>query len=187
MTETPYENGHTPYGRLYEPKRGFIQIAMLFLTFAGGPLVGVGVGKLLGNLSEPAEIAVCLPFVAIFFMGYAMWVGRLNMLAFDLIGRGILKTFFTLLILRRKPSSIEDVLPSQEKIVKAAVSAQKAGWSFFAASVPVAAVAAFCALIIDADTGAMGRVILVGGASLLWGFSLGWLARHGYMPIMEEG
>lgn len=185
MTETPFENGHTPYGRLYEPQRGFVQFATLFFTFAGGPVMGIGVGKWLGNLSESAEVAICLPFAAVFFMGYALWAGRLHALAFDLIGRGILKALFCLFILRRKPTSLEDVLPSREKLVKAAVAAQRAGWSFLVASVPVAGVAALGALIMDADAGAMERVIVIGGACLLWGYVLGWLARHGYMPIME--
>jgi hypothetical protein len=186
VTETPFENGHTPYGRLYEPQRGLVQFATLFFTFAGGPAVGIAAGAWLGNLSESAEVAICLPFVAIFFLGYALWAGRLHALAFDLVGRGILKALFCVFILRRKPAGMEDVLPSREKLVKAAVAAQRAGWSFLVAAVPVAGVAALGALIVDADAGAMERAAIVGGASLMWGYVLGWLARHGYMPIMES-
>jgi hypothetical protein len=185
MTETPFQNGETPYGKLYEPKRTAVQFAIFCLAFFGGPFVATLVGHFLGNLSDGAQVVLYLPFVAIFFLGYGLWVSRLNMLGFNLIGRGLLKAVFTILLLRRKPKSIDDILPSPEKIVEAAVKAQKAGWSFFAMSVPVACVAMVAGLIMDADMGAAERTFVIGGACLSWGYALGWLARHAYLPFMD--
>ena len=185
MTETPMENGETPYGRLYEPKRWLVQFAALCLAFFGGPIVATFVGDILGNLSEAAQTVLYLPFVAIFFLGYGLWVSRLNLLGFNLIGRGLLKTLFCLLVLRRKPKSIEDILPSPEKFVEAAVKAQKAGWSFFVMSIPVTGVSMLAAVLIDAQLGAAERVAIVGGACLFWGYVLGWLARRAYLPFMD--
>jgi MFS family permease len=185
MTETPFENGDTPYGKLYEPKRTLVQFAVFCGAFFGGPLFAMLVGGFLGGLSETAQTALYVPFVAIFFLGYGLWVSRLNLLGFNLLGRGLLKTFFMLIVLRRKPTSLEDVMPSPEKFVEAAVKAQKAGWSFLLMAIPVACVAALAAMIADAETGAAGRAVIVGGACLIWGYALGWLARHGYLPFME--
>lgn len=185
MTQTPLENGETPFGRLYEPRGGIVQFLTFCMAFFGGPVFGMGVGSLLGNLSESAQIALYVPFVMTFFLGYTLWVSRLNMLAFNLIGRGLFKALFCLIVLRRKPRNVEDILPSRDKLLEAAVKAQQAGWSFFAASIPVAGLAMLGALIIDADTGPAGRLAVVGSACLLWGYALGWLGRHGYLPIME--
>lgn len=185
ITETPFENGDTPYGKLYEPKRTLVQFAVFAGAFFGGPLFAMLVGGFLGGLSETAQTALYVPFVAIFFLGYGLWVSRLNLLGFNLLGRGLLKTFFMLIVLRRKPASLQDVLPSPEKFVEAAVKAQKAGWSFLLMAIPVACVAALTAMIVDAETGAAGRAVIVGGACLVWGYVLGWLARHGYLPFMD--
>lgn len=185
MTETPFENGDTPYGKLYEPKRTLVQFAVFCGAFFGGPFFAVLIGEFLGALSDTAQTALYIPFVAIFFLGYGLWVSRLNMLGFNLIGRGLLKALFSLLILRRKPTSLQDVMPSPEKFVEAAVKAQKAGWSFFLMSVPVACVAMVGAVIMDAQMGAAGRVAVVGSACLLWGYVLGWLARRAYLPFMD--
>lgn len=185
MTETPFPNGETPFGRLYAPKRTFIQFATFAFAFFGGPLAGMMLGTLLGGLSEGAQIALYIPFFAVFFLGYGLWVSRLNMLGFNLIGRGLLKMVFMALIFRRMPKSIDEVLPSADKIVEAAVKAQKAGWSFLIMAFPVAGVAMFGGLIIDADMGAVERVGLIGVACLMWGYALGWLARHGFLPFAE--
>ena len=187
MTQTPFQNGETPFGRLYEPQHGFVQFLTFCLAFFGGPGVGMVVGASLGGLSESAQIALYVPFVATFFLGYGLWISRLNMLAFNLIGRGLFKALFYLLILRRKPKNAEDILPSEAKLVEAAVKAQKAGWSFFMMSIPVAGFSMLGALLIDAQTSAVERAFIVGSACLLWGYALGWLGRHGYLPFMEEG
>jgi hypothetical protein len=185
MAETPLEHRDTPYGKLYEPQRTLVQFTVFCGAFFGGPLLAMLVGGSLGGLSETAQTALYVPFVAIFFLGYGLWVSRLNLLGFSLLGRGLLKTLFMLIVLRRKPASLQDVMPSPEKFVAAAVKAQKAGWSFFQMAIPVAGVAALVAVVMDAGTGAAGRVTVVAGACLIWGYCLGWLARHGYLPFME--
>jgi hypothetical protein len=185
MSGTPFENGDTPFGRIYEPQRGIVQFATFCLAFVGGPAAGSILGSLLGVTSETGQVALCIPFVAIFFLGYALWIGRLNVLAFDLIGRGLFKALFCLIVLRRKPKDVSDIMPSRDKILETAVKAQKAGWSFFPASIPVAALSMLIAILVDADANAIERMVGVGGACASWGYALGWLGRHGYMPILE--
>lgn len=186
MVETEVQYGNTPYGKLYRPKGGLVQFGTFVVAFVGGPLLGTLTGTLLGGLSESAQTVLFIPFVAIFFLGYGLWVSRLNMLGFNLLGRGLLKTVFHLLVFRRAPDSLEEVMPNPEKLVQAAVKAQKAGWSFLLMAIPVALLAMVAAMIMDANTGLGGRVGLVGGGCLLWGYILGWLARRAYLPFMES-
>jgi len=185
--ENPAETVDTPYGKVYRPRNGLIQFFILALTFFGGPAVGELVGRTLGSVSENAQIALYLPFVAIFFLGYGLWSARLKAIAFDGIGRGILKALFMLLIRRKKPESLEDLMPSKDKILKMAVQAQKAGWSFFLMSFPVALVSVLVALLFDTQSSALETAMLVGGACLVWGYVMGSLGRRGFLPIMEEG
>ena len=185
MDETPLDEMETPYGKLHKPKHGVVQFAALLVAFFGGPFLGYAVGGALGGLSETAQIVLYLPFVAIFFLGYGLWVARLNAIAFEGIGKGVLKALFTLIVRRKKPQNIEDVLPSKEKLLKMAVQAQKAGWSFFTVSIPIALVAALLALLFDSPASGLTRLLAVGGACLLWGYVLGFFARRAYLPIME--
>ena len=185
MDETPLDEMDTPYGKLHKPKHRVVQFAFLLLAFFGGPLLGEAIGRALGGLSDTAQIALYLPFVAILFLGYGLWVARLNAIAFEGIGRGILKALFMLIVRRRKPQNIEDVLPSKEKLLRMAVQAQKAGWSFFTVSIPIALVAALLALLFESATPGLMRLLAVGGSCLLWGYLLGFLARRGYLPVLE--
>ena len=177
----------TPYGRLYRPIGQWQQIAVLVAVFFGGPALGWLVGRIPGDLSESARTALCVPYVLVFFLGYAAWVARLNAIAFDTIGRSLLKALFLLIIRRRPPGSAEDVLPSREKLLEMAVRAQKAGASFGPASWPVALLAGLIAMMFDSATGAFARFLLVALTCLAWGHFLAWLGRRGRLPFMEEG
>lgn len=183
MTDTPFETAKTPYGMLYEPRGGAVQFCTLGLGFFGGPIVGMAVGSMLGGLSEMAELLLFLPFVAIFFLGYALWVGRLNLLAFDTVGRSAFRALFSLLVMRQQPRHAEAFLPDEGRILELAVKGQKAAWSFLAVAVFIALGSIGVAIAIEAEMNAGQRVLTVGGACLLWGYCLGWLGRHGYLPI----
>ncbi|MCG8544254.1 MAG: hypothetical protein MJE12_08615 [Alphaproteobacteria bacterium] len=192
MAETPIaetypESRDTPHGKVYRPKSWLVQGLFLVLAFFGGPALGEVTGRMLGGVSENAQIFLYLPFVAIFFLGYGLWSARLHAIAFDGIGRGILKALFMLLIRRKKPEGLQDVMPSAEKLEKMAAQAQKAGWSFLVMAVPVALVAALVALFFETEASAFAAASMVGGTCLLWGWVMGLLARRGYLPIMQEG
>ncbi|MCB1749083.1 MAG: hypothetical protein KDK06_18040 [Gammaproteobacteria bacterium] len=159
---------------------------MLLLAFAGGPLCGSLVGRIPGDLSENARTFLCVPFVLVFFLGYALWIARLNAIAFDGLGRTLLKTLFLLVVRRRKPERIEEVMPSRETLLEMAVKAQRAGASFRPASYPIALIAGLAALAIDTAASATSMFLLVAGSCAAWGIALGWLGRHGWLPFMEE-
>jgi hypothetical protein len=118
-------------------------------------------------------------------MGYGFWVARLNAIAFEGIGRGILKALFLLLIRRKKPPSLEEVIPSKEKLLEMAVRSQKAAWSFLTAAIIVAVPAGLVALAIDSDASAFSRLFLISGGAVAWGCLLGFLGRRGYLPMPE--
>jgi hypothetical protein len=177
----------TPHGRLYRPLGQWSQIGVLIAVFFGGPAVGWVVGQIPGDLSETARTVLYVPYVAIFFLGYAAWVARLNAIAFDTIGRSLLKALFLLIVRKQAPKSAEDVLPSKEKLLEMAVRAQKAGASFGPASWPVGLLAALAALLFDSATAALTLFLLVALTCLAWGHLLARLGRRGWLPFMEEG
>ena len=192
MTETPIvetypETRDTPHGKVYRPKSWLVQGLFLMLAFFGGPALGELTGRSLGGVSENAQIFLYLPFVAIFFLGYGLWSARLHAIAFDGIGRGVLKALFMLLIRRKKPESLKDVMPSPETLEKMAVQAQKAGWSFLVMAVPVALVAGLVALFFETEASAFTAALLVAGGCIFWGWVMGLFARRGYLPIMQDG
>ncbi len=177
----------TPYGRIYRPLGHWWQILVLAAVFFGGPAVGWLVGRIPGDLSETARTVLYVPYVLIFFLGYAAWVARLKAIAFDTIGRSLLKVLFLLIVRRQVPKSAEDVLPSKEKILEMAVRAQMAGASFGPASWPVALAAGLAATLFDSAAGSIQLFMLVAGSCLAWGYLLARLGRRGWLPFMEEG
>ena len=176
----------TPYGRLHKPLPHGRQLLVLVAAFCGGPAVGWVVGQVPGDLSEGARTLVYIPYVVIFMVGYATWVARLNAIAFDTIGRSLLKALFWLIVRRQKPPDAEDLLPSKEKLLEMAVHAQIAGASFFPASWPVAGLAGLISLLFDSATSAIALFLLTSTTCLAWGYLLGWMGRRGWLPFMEE-
>jgi hypothetical protein len=177
----------TPYGRLYRPLGHWRQILVLVAAFAGGLAVGWLVGAIPGDLSDTARSVLYVPYVAIFFLGYAAWIARLNAIAFDTLGRSLLMALFLLIVRRQRPKSVDEVLPSKEKILEMAVRAQKAGASFGPASWPLALLAGFAAMLFDSASGAVGLFLWVALSCLAWGYLLARLGRRGWLPFMEEG
>jgi hypothetical protein len=177
----------TPHGRLYRPLGEWEQIGVLIAVFFAGPALGWVVGQIPGDLSETARTVIYVPYVAIFFLGYAAWIARLNAIAFDTIGRSLLKALFLLIVRKQAPQSAEDVLPTKEKLLEMAVRAQKAGASFGPASWPVALLAGPAAMLFDSATAAPGLFLLVALTCLAWGYFLARLGRRGWLPFMEEG
>jgi hypothetical protein len=177
----------TGAGRLYKPLSWGLQACCFAAAFAGGPAVGWIVGAAMPDLSESARTFVYVPFVMVFFLGYGLWLARLNAIAFQMIGKGILKALFMLLILRRKPEKLEDVLPTREKVLELAVRAQRAASSFLLVSLPVGIVAALIVLLFETQTSLAARGILMAGSCIAWGWLLSFLGRRGFLPFPEEG
>lgn len=185
--EIPQDGIVTPHGRLYRPLHEGFQILVLIGAFLGSLVVGWLVGMAPGDLSDTAQTLAFVPFLMVLFFGYAAWVARLNALAFDLIGRSVLKALLLLILRRQKPKSIKELIPSEEKLQDMAVRAQRAGASFGPASWPVALGAGIGAMLFDSTLSALALFALLGCSTLAWGYALAFLGRRGYLPIMEEG
>jgi hypothetical protein len=176
----------TPFGRLYRPLNQWAQIAVLFAAFFGGPAMGWAVGWVAGDLSESARALVYVPFVLVFFAGYSLWIARLNAIAFNILGRSILKAFFLMLIRRRKPDSLQDIMPTREKLLEMVVRAQKAGASFAVVSWPIGLFAGLLATLFRSEFGAVALFFLLTLSVVGWGYLLGVLGRRGFLPFMEQ-
>jgi len=185
-TEIPHHGLDTPYGYLYRPLSNRKQILVLIAAFFGGPAFGWIIGQVPGDLSQTAKDAMFIPMVAVFFVGYALWVARLNAIAFQGIGWGLLKMAFNFLVFRRKPESPADILPSRDKLLEMLVRAQKAGASFAPASWLVGLISGAAATLIDSAMSSSNLFLLVAGSSLIWGYLLAWLGRRGWLPFMES-
>ena len=170
----------TPHGTLYQPKPYGLQILLLIVAFLGGPGIGWTVSQLFG-ISPHSAWLLYVPLTLVFFLGYALWAARLAAIAFDTIGRGLLWALFKLIVQRKKPEKLEDVLPSRDKLERMAVRAQRAGWSFFVVAIPLGMAGALLSVLIGADSAA-----LVPTVCFLWGYTLGFLARRGYLPLPES-
>lgn len=192
QTRTPSTSGatpdrrETPYGVLYRPRPWWIQAPLLLGAFAGSIGLGEAVGLTLGGLSENAQIFLYLPFVLVLVAGYSLWMARLQALAFDMLGRSLLKALFILIVRRRKPENMEELIPTVEKIEKMAVRAQQASSAFWIVAIPIGLFGGGAAMLIDAPAGILFRAFAVGAGCVVWGYILTFLARRGWLPILEE-
>jgi hypothetical protein len=185
-TEIPRHGLDTPYGYLYRPLSDGKQIMVLIAVFFGGPGFGWVVAQVPGDLSQTARDVMFVPMMAVFFIGYALWIARLNAIAFQGIGWGLIKMAFNFLVFRRKPESPADILPSRDKLLEMLVRAQKAGASFAPAGWLVGLASGAIAALAESAMSATNLFLLVAGSCLIWGYLLAWLGRRGWLPFMES-
>lgn len=126
-----------------------------------------------------------VPFVAIAFLGYVVWTARLQALAFSVLGKGLARALWRLVVRRRKPENIDDILPAREELERTAVRGQAAASSFCLVSFPVALVCGAGAALLDSPIGLATRIAVLVAACLVWGAVLSFLGRRGYLPILE--
>ena len=176
----------TPHGRLYKPLGTGRQALVLAAAFFGGPAVAWAVGAIPGDLSETARTLVYVPFVLVFFLGYAAWVARLKVIAFRGIGAPLLKALFLLVVFRRNPQSVQEVLPTRERLLEMAVKAQIAGASFRRVGWFLGIGAGVVAALFESAMAGTTRFALVAATCIAWGYALAFLGRRGWLPIMEE-
>lgn len=184
LSKGPMETGA---GCLYKPQGWAVQILVAAAAFFGGPALGWAIGGMMPGLSEGARTFLCVPFVLVFFLGYGLWMARLNALAFQFIGKGVLKALFMLVVLRRKPERLEDVLPSKDRLLEMLVRGQRASSSFLAVAAPIAIVAGMVVMFYETPTSLLLRETLVAGGCVAWGWALAFLGRRGFLPFPEEG
>jgi hypothetical protein len=176
----------TPHGRLNRPLGTGAQGLVLVAAFAAGPALGWAVGLAVGDLSETGRTLLYVPLVAVFFVGYAAWLARLKVIAFRALGLPLLHALFLLLVRRRKPQSIGELLPDREQLLRMAVMAQSAGAAFRRVGWLLGIGGGFVAALLDSATGPATRFVLVSGVTIAWGYALSVLARRGWLPIPEQ-
>ncbi|HOX38990.1 MAG TPA: hypothetical protein PL033_13465 [Candidatus Brocadiia bacterium] len=187
MLETQPDRLETPFGALYKPQSAGILVVSVLASFGGSILLGTVVCLSIGGLSENARIAHHVPYPLIFILGYSLWAARLKALAFEFVGRGILIALFRIVLLRKKPAGIEDVIPDREKLTEMAVRAQKASSSFIIVSFPIGLFAIILSAFCKAESSLAFRTVLLSGSCLAWGAILFRLGRKGYLPFAEDG
>ena len=186
VNKQPDRAKQTEFGVLYSPQPTRVQILILLGALLGGFVIAKAATWGLGSLSETAEIGIYVAFAAVLFLGYGLWSARLKTIAFQGIGKGILQALFIMIVRRKKPNSLEDILPTEEKLTAMAVAAQKASSSFWVAGVLITAIAVPVSLLFEAEASKPERLFIVGVGLLFWGMVLAFLGRRGYLPILEN-
>lgn len=176
----------TPFGTLYRPRPWWVQVPLIVGAFAASIGLGEIIGVALGGVSEGAQVFLYIPFILVLAAGYSLWMARLQALAFDMLGRGLLKALFILIVRRRKPEGMEELIPTPEKLEKMAVRAQQASSAFWIVAIPIGMGGGAGALLIGAPAGPLARAFSVAAACLVWGYMLAFLARRGWLPILDE-
>ena len=184
--DVPPEGLQTPYGYLYRPLGHGWQIVVVIAAFIGGPAFAWVIGQVPGDLSQTAKDVLFIPMVAIFFLGYGLWIARLNAIAFHGIGWGLLKALFMFIVFRRKPDSVADLMPSRDKLLEMLVRAQKAGSSFAPVGWLVGLISGLAAMLFDSALHPAKLFFLVCGGCVIWGYLLAWLGRRNWLPFMEN-
>ena len=116
--DIPVDGLETPHGRLYRPQSQSKQILALIASFVASMSLGSWVAAIPGDLSTAAQVAFHIPYVLVFFLGYGLWVARINALVFDAIGRSVLKALWQLIVHRKQPEARETILPSRDKVLE---------------------------------------------------------------------
>jgi hypothetical protein len=183
--DIPDDGLETPHGRLYRPQSQSKQILVLIAAFVASMSLGGWVAAIPGDLSTAAQVAFHIPYVLVFFLGYGLWVARINAIVFDTIGRSVLKALWQLIVHRKQPDARETILPSKEKLLEMLVKAQKGGASFRSISWGVAPLGVLVGLLCESAMPEMQLVILLVVTVLVWGYLLGFLGRRGWLPFPE--
>jgi hypothetical protein len=183
--DIPDDGLETPHGRLYRPQSQSKQILVLIAAFVASMSLGGWVAAIPGDLSTAAQVVFHIPYVLVFFLGYGLWVARINAIVFDTIGRSVLKALWQLIVHRKQPDARETILPSKEKLLEMLVKAQKGGASFRSISWGVAPLGVLVGLLCESAMPEMQLVILLVVTVLVWGYLLGFLGRRGWLPFPE--
>ncbi|MGH7794549.1 MAG: hypothetical protein ACREQ2_06590 [Candidatus Binatia bacterium] len=80
--DIPDDGLETPHGRLYRPQSQSKQIFALIAAFVASMSLGSWVAAIPGDLSTGAQVAFHIPYVLVFFLGYGLWVARINAIVF---------------------------------------------------------------------------------------------------------
>lgn len=176
----------TPWGPIHLPPANGVLWATFVAALIGGPLTGWLLARAAGVTGDGGYFVCVAPFLFTFVAGYALWLSRLQALAFELFGRGLLKFLWQWFRQRQLPADARGALPDEQQVLRFAVQVQRAASSFLIVAVPVFLFAALCALLVDARWSALS----LAGALLVLGISYGGilfrLGRRARLRVPED-
>lgn len=184
--EIPEEGMDTPGGYLYYPPKQSKQILFLVASFFTAILLGWIISSIPGDLSDMASGVIYFVYLMVFILGYSVWVSWISALLFNTIKLPLIKIIFGFIFRRKKPDSIEALLPTREKAVELMVRAQKAAKIYFILSWPIGILGGFFTMFMDTSTSASFLFVMVLSSAVLFGYVLFYFGRRGYFPFPEE-
>lgn len=184
--EIPEEGMDTPGGYLYYPPKQSKQILFLVASFFTAIFLGWMISSIPGDLSDLASGVIYFVYLMVLILGYSVWVSWISALLFDTIKLPLIKIIFGFIFRRKKPDSIEELLPTREKAVELMVRAQKAAKIYFILSWPIGILGGFFTMFMDTSTSASFLFIIVLSSAVLFGYVLYYFGRRGYFPFPEE-
>lgn len=182
----PEEGMDTPDGYLYYPPKQSKQILFLIGSFFTAICLGWMISSIPGDLSDFATGVIYFVYLMVLILGYSVWVSWISALLFNTIKLPLLKIIFGFIFRRKKPESIEELLPAKEKAVELMVRAQKAAKIYFILSWPIGILGGFFTTFMDTSTSALLLFVIVLSSAVLFGYVLYYFGRRGYVPFPEE-
>jgi hypothetical protein len=109
MQNDDQDKRETPFGPFYRPRSIALQMMTLLGAVLGILLIGWLISQALGGVSKNAQILLFIPFLLVLVLGYGLWLSRLEALAFEIIGKGILRALYDLIVKRKKPGNLKSI------------------------------------------------------------------------------
>ena len=176
----------TTYGHLYPLPKLSMQILFVVVSFLTAILLGLTISIIPGDLSELAKGVIYFIYLLVFILGYSSWVSLLGMLAFSSIKMPMMKMIFRYFVHKEKPASVEEILPSREKITELLVRAQKSARIFFILSWPIGIVGGIVSLFMNTSINSLIFFVIILITAVIFGYVLFYFGRRGYFPFPEE-
>lgn len=184
--DIPPQGIETPGGFLYNPPELSRQIMTLLAFVFIAVFLGWVLSSVPGDLSDFARSVFYIPFILVFFFGYSAWLGWLNVIVFDTIKWSMIKTLFAFFVNRKKPESVQELLPSNEKIIELMVRAQKATKTFYILSWPIGIVGGIAVTFLKTSANTLPLSAVMAISTVFYGYALSYFGRRGYLPFPEE-
>lgn len=184
--EIPPQGLETPKGYLYYPPELSKQIISLVTFLFIAVFMGWVLSSLAGNISGFAAAVFYIPFILVFFFGYSAWLAWLNAIILDTFKWPMIKTLFAFFVNRKKPGSVRDILPSNEKMIEMMVRAQKATKTFFILSFPIGIAGGIAVTFLKTSASTLLLSLALAISTIFYGYVLSYFGRRGYLPFPEE-
>ena len=186
IVQIPPGGLETELGHLYPLQKPGVQILVVAAAFVMSILIGLIISSIAGPLSGLSKGVIYFTFMFVLMLGYSAWVSILGALVFKTIKAPVFKMLFRFFIYKEKPPSLEDVLPSREKLMELIVKAQKSARIFFVVSWPIGIVGGILSLFMTKAINPVLYFVIILLSSISFGYVLFYFGRRGYFPFPEE-